>query len=676
MNAIQPIDRQHGFVQKVSFPLDLTILYDGAKWIGDEDGSPDGHTLSKVHGRETRFLTHRRVGELIASNDLRVRPRNLADAGIATKKAAETRDFECYTPEQKLHAEVKKKYVFAWEKGRGHNPSRKRSISAITQAKTETEAFANDAAAKLGIPAPKVKIVGLSTLYSWKAELAEAERSGILVDRRSEHSGNRSKRLSMKQERILDMALERWLTTNQKHAELIFEEIEADIRTNPEFQDLIGVPFPSMKTFLRRKDAIPQAQIDYARLGEEYFVHTYHSTGTGFEKPRPGMLLQIDGKILDVHTICGGLEEYKRLSRKQRKALKTVRVVVVAIICVATRAIVGFAVGLSESTKVTKKALRVAFSDKADLVRGAGAESDWPMRAAAGARIVSDNGSGTLEEFTAAAINLHSFHQKATLGQPWLRAHVERFFRTLAHRFFPIFTALAFGPKQTKPTAATIFTNMVPALFTRFIVDRYHRRTHSGIGLSPYAAWCIMSEASPPPPAMDPDRLSAIMGEEMEVPANPDGIEVAGLHYQSSELQAVVEHLGLGRDVTIKFDFENVGQISVRLPRGNCARSIRPLSRGRPALDQRTLHQWIEGCFRFRSGRGQRPTPRRIRGGCPYIAGGVAVRLGASEGHRRQDEGRTALPRGRFARAIHGAAGSHPPRFAGGRKGVGSARTY
>ena len=555
------------FVQTIAIDDDDIVHWRNEQWTAERHENDVGYWLQHIHGKGRELLTHREIAD--AGNEFRVHAGKNSKANLEREKLRKTRDFEDHMPTEKALARTKGRVVEFWQAARGGDgASRQQSLDALQGAYDRSMSEMVLRHVKHGDPVIKLPKPGLSTLYKWQAELRESNYSlRSLIDGRSQHSGNQTRRLTIAQERFVDEVI--WLCSNteQMPTTQAYDKVEFIYQADPK---LSKIPLPAVSTVYSRIAQMGKAVRDYLRLGKEAYQPIYKSTGVGLRNLRPAALLQVDAMMFDLHTIIGHLSDYKQLNRRQRRALATERIWVVVVIDTLTRCVLGFAFGLSESTAVARSAVRMAFSDKSELAKQAGCRSPYPMRAGYGARFLTDNGSAYMEEFTGSVVDSLCGHQKAPVGAPWLRGVIERFFRRLAQQFFTYFTGRVFGSAQERRTdkgpRATIFTQEIPQHFTRYVVDIYHPVCHRGLGISPFRMWVQACENSPPAAHMPDEKLSAIFGIHVDdVSLSSDGIEINGLQYHDEELQKLFEYLGPTGTVPVRYDEMDLGGISVRL---------------------------------------------------------------------------------------------------------------
>lgn len=574
MHAIVSAPDFADWVQVSSLSPSDTIIYENMRWTGKS--SKAGHDLTSGDARE--FFTH--TDWALKNRAGLIKVRHKANTGIALtlKKVSLIPDFANLRSKQQAVALFKTAFVRCWDVCRGGaGATREASKAAIGQA--YEEAYSQLRRSKVGaeIGIYRFKQPSLSSAFSWRKKLVDAEGSlRAVVDGRTIRSGNWREGLSKAGRTFVEMVMARKLVEDAPTISSVYSDEKRKWDADP---DRAGLPAPSLSSVYKAYSKLSHALRDYVRYGLEYLEKQYHATGAGLDAMRPGMLLQLDTMLFDVFVIMANVPDFQKLNRQQIRALQKERIVVAAVIDVVSRAIPGFAFGLNEDTRVVQKAARMAFSDKSELAKEAGCKSPYPMYASAGARFVTDHGPAHLEEFTAGLLNSGATHQKAPVGIPWLRAYIERFFRTLALQFFTYFSSRIFGPaenrRKDKRNTASIFLQDIPMAFTRWVVDVYHRRAHRTLGVSPFFMWVYMCEQAPPPPPMAEDELSAVFGRQFDVGLSPVGIQVNGCIYNDQELQRLYAYMGppdqaygsqKKAEITIRVDEDNIGYISVRLP--------------------------------------------------------------------------------------------------------------
>jgi len=208
--------------------------------------------------------------------------------------------------------------------------------------------------------------------------------------------------------------------------------------------------------------------------------------------------------------------------------------------------------------------------------------------------ISPDAGSSFIEEqFRACTADLKAVYENAPAGLSHLRGHIERLFGTMHTCLIPHFTGRTFcnvvdkGEYESE-NRASLFSSQLPEIFVRWVVDVYHHSEHAGLGgETPYHAWQRLTAqygVDAPPNA---HQRREIFGLDVERSLDQRGVRVAGIYYQSPEIQSLRGEVGDTR-VRVRFDPADVGHVSVWTGQAwQTVPSVRDIVRGI------TLDHWL-----------------------------------------------------------------------------------
>jgi len=435
--------------------------------------------------------------------------------------------------------------------------------------------------------------VCLKTVKNWDRKLRACNDDPSRLEDGRRRSGNRTERFLREQLALMQEAIVGFLHEGRPSVKSQFEVLEALFwRENKarKQQGLEKLKCPARTTFYERIDRINPFLRDCMRWGVEEAQKRHRSTGDGEKVFRPGSRGQIDGWSMELHTLLSDTPEWRKLTPKQIKKLKTVRLLVIVVMDVATRCITGIHLSLTEDAEAGVAALRFAMGPKDDVAKANGCRSTWPMHLAG--LLTGDTGAAWIDSwFTAVALDATGGIRRSVVGIPWLRGHIERFFKTMAGQLLGFFTGRAFGsiaergdyPAQER---ASVDFETIRTALVRYIVDVYHHSYHSELGMSPFAAWYAMGAKSPPPPALNAGRIAAIFGKRITRTLYGEGVVFLNQHYNSPQLQEAMSVIGVGKEVRVKVDTDDLGSIAVEVPFVESQDELGLMKLGRP-------HVWI-----------------------------------------------------------------------------------
>jgi putative transposase len=140
-------------------------------------------------------------------------------------------------------------------------------------------------------------------------------------------------------------------------------------------------------------------------------------------------------------------------------------------------------------------------------------------------------------------------------GVPRGRGRIERFFRTVNQLF--LCGLPGYIPDGHGPVEAVLTLPELEARLHAFLLDDYHRRTHSTTGCAPQARWEARGFLPQLPETLEAlDLLLLTVAKPRRV--HQDGIHFQGLRYLDTTLAAYV-----GEDVTIRYDPRDMAEIRV-----------------------------------------------------------------------------------------------------------------
>lgn len=348
-----------------------------------------------------------------------------------------------------------------------------------------------------------------------------------------------------------------------------YEALSTEIRRiNTARPDSAKLSIPAKGTFRKAVKAIPAFDIYAGRHGLDAAKRKFAVVGPGMESVRAFQRLIMDGHKTQLSTIAVRIDEWRGLSRDEKKKAERERLILHLSLCGASRCVTGIRFSKTENKETAKALLRMSVSDKSRYALAAGCKSNWPMTARPGS-VHTDTGSAWIStEFRGCVADLRCTLETAPVGLPQMRGHAERLFGTLDRGLLPNFTGRTFGSIDEKgdydPAAnASLFSERVGFAFVRYIVDKYHHTPHAALcGMTPYDKWLelVNRYGVLPPPGCD--EIRNIFGPRVERALDHRGVQVAGVHYQSAKLQEYRRKVGDAK-VAVKFDPENLGRISV-----------------------------------------------------------------------------------------------------------------
>jgi putative transposase len=319
----------------------------------------------------------------------------------------------------------------------------------------------------------------ISSIRRWQARCRFEADATALAPHFERKGGPGRRRMSPAVGRILDRAIDDYyLTAAQPSTPVAHNRFVADLeKENASRPSSEQLRIPSYSTFLRQLRQRSGYEVIAARNGAQEAEERYRSTGANPERYAFNECWEIDHTTLDLFVI------------DQQTGLTLGRPRLTVIIEFATRAVMGFDLDFSgASSQAALNTLNHAILPKNYLkakypeIRG-----EWPCFGLPSI-LKCDNGAEFHSaSFTSACFDLGIELQYCPVKQPWFKARVERFFRTLtedALRGLPGATGSHFynRPKAKDPAKdATISLNLLQRYLHTWIVDVYMSKRHGGL---------------------------------------------------------------------------------------------------------------------------------------------------------------------------------------------------
>jgi putative transposase len=240
---------------------------------------------------------------------------------------------------------------------------------------------------------------------------------------------------------------------------------------------------------------------------------------------------------------------------------------------VCTRCILGLYVGFEPASFLTvgyclKDALRpkTNLSEEYPEIR-----HSWEAHGVMTTLVVDNGAEFHSEALESACYTLGIDIEYCTRKSPWLKPHVERYFRSMnegiTHRtpgttFSNIFDKDEYDPEKH----AIVTLKTLRTILRKWVVDYYHQRTHSSLQTSPAAKWAASISPEDIPVPADPEALDAIIGRPESRVLTHAGLKVDGLRYGSTELNGIRRTFGPKLTVDVSVDESDLGSVVVIRP--------------------------------------------------------------------------------------------------------------
>ncbi|MFS4581102.1 hypothetical protein [Phaeobacter sp. C3_T13_0] len=327
---------------------------------------------------------------------------------------------------------------------------------------------------------------------------------------------------------------------------------------------------PSAVTIRRRLDLADPYYVYAKRHGTAAANARFTLFENGPDVILPLERVEMDENKLDVITLLTLAGIWDHLPPERQEKLESGRRWIYIAIDCATKCVLSLRLAENPNSDDAIRALRDIFRDKTPIAQAAGCESTWHHHGGVqtlvtdmGSAFVSDDFQGTLSSL---GITAHL----PPAGTPWLRGHIESFFRTLGHRLMPLLLGRTFfdtverGDYPSEQLACLCDDDLITILLT-YIVDIYHNEPHGSLnGETPNQAWERLTGEHGIMPVPDGLTMRKAFGRPLTRKLRGDGVLFAGLSYSCEALRDAYLHSPT-RDVEIRADLSDIGWIAVKV---------------------------------------------------------------------------------------------------------------
>jgi transposase InsO family protein len=231
-----------------------------------------------------------------------------------------------------------------------------------------------------------------------------------------------------------------------------------------------------------------------------------------------------------------------------------------------SRCIVGYVITFAPPSWVSvMDALRVAIMEKGEIE---GVHNEWPC-CGVPAVLITDNGrdfKSASMDGAAKALGFTLRHMKKR--KPWLKGKVERWFRSLEEDIIHTLPGTTFSKIESRKhyvseKMAILTIDEIDWIVMKWIVDVYHQKRHSKLGIAPVEAWRRGLKEIPLPYVPPEDLLIPMTGLIIPRSLSRGGIRYMGLRWDSEELCFLRGAPDTCVDVQIRLDPTDLSTIFV-----------------------------------------------------------------------------------------------------------------
>lgn len=428
---------------------------------------------------------------------------------------------------------------------------------------------------------------GPTTVRTWLNRFEACHRDPASLIDGYGRSGNRDARLRPEAATLMGEWVEKYQSNLKPSMSSLYRDMRSDFHAK-----LPGMSVPARNTFERAIRKLDPFHVLAAREGEEVARRKLYAVRDRVDVTRPLQRVEMDEQMIPLQAMLVERGQWDKLPDKLKAGITHARYWCSKIIDTWSRVVLGFVITPAPSAASALATLRMALQDKTALAAGLGCQSPWNMFGLP-ELIVTDSGSNfRSRQVRAAVLDLGIGIMIAPAGLPQMRGVVERSFRTDTQYFYSRFPGRTFqdvvekGEYASEDNIVVTITELAH-MMVRYFVDIYHNTPHAGLGGdTPLNRWNTGVErfgVLPPPP---PDIVRHIFATVVQCRVGNRGVRVAGLHYQSKELQNVRRSLG-GKPTLVRVDTDDLGHVSVRSGKGWIA-----VPCSTPGFDGISLDHW------------------------------------------------------------------------------------
>lgn len=381
-------------------------------------------------------------------------------------------------------------------------------------------------------------------------------------------SGNRDARLNPEAAAVMATYVDKFQSNLKPSMASLYRDMRTEFMSKHKHLSV-----PSRNSFERAIKKLDPFEVLAAREGEAAARRKLYAVRDRVDVTRPLQRVELDEQRIPLQAMLIERGKWDTLPAKLKAGISHDRLWCSKIIDVYSRVVLGFVITRSPSTDSALATVRMALEDKTALAASMGCISPWDMYGLP-ELIVTDSGSNfRSKKFRAAILDLGATIMIAPAGMPQMRGTIERSFRTDTDRFYSKFPGRTFkdvvekADYDSEDNIAVTVMELCKLMF-RYFVDIYHNTPHAGLGgNTPANVWRTGVErfgVLPPPPK---DVIRHIFCTVIECRVGNKGVRVAGLYYQSKELQMARRKIQ-DKYVLVRVDTDNLEVVSMQTPDG------------------------------------------------------------------------------------------------------------
>lgn len=417
------------------------------------------------------------------------------------------------------------------------------------------------------------QLPGSRTAFEWVRSYERAGYSALALIPETHRSGNRKPRWCHRAEALMNQVIELYADTQRPSKTKATADTLQLFRDENRRRSDAGAAeliVPSRESILRRLALADPYYVHAKRYGVAAANARFTLYETGPDVQQPLERVEMDENRLDVISVLTLTGIWDHLPRERQEQFEVGRRWLYVAIDCATRCILAMRLADTPNADDAVRALRDIFIDKTPIARAAGCEGRWHHHGGIVTLVTDQASAYTSDQFQGTVSSLGITAHLPPAGIPWLRGHIETFFRTYGHQLMPLLAGRTFfdtiqrGDYPSEQLACLCDDDLITVLLT-YVIDIYHNQPHGSLGgETPNQAWTRLVAKHGTLPLPDGMTLRKAFGRPLQRKLRGDGVLFAGLTYSCEALREAFLH-SPERSVEIRADLRDIGWIAVKV---------------------------------------------------------------------------------------------------------------
>ncbi|PRY74511.1 putative transposase [Yoonia maritima] len=426
---------------------------------------------------------------------------------------------------------------------------------------------------RAGTDLRKLKFPCSKSVFNWVRTYQDSGYDPLSLIPKRHRSGNHGLRWCHETEAWISRVIETYADTQRPTKIAAIDATIAAIKKENERRrktDEHPLHVPSVRAVRARLAQADPYYIHAKRYGIAAANKKFTLFETGVDVIAPMERVEMDECKLDIKSLLAATGILEHLAPERRVALEQGRRWICVAIDCATKSILALRISENPSADEAIRTLRDVYTDKTAIAQACDCESTWHQSGQIGLLAVDQGSAFASEAFQTAAKSLGIVLQFPPGGLPWLRGHIETFFRTLGHQLLPLLSGRTFfnpverGDYPSEQLACLSDDDLIQVLIT-FVVDIYHNQPHGSLGgETPGDCWDRLVAVEGTPFTPDGHVMRKAFGRRFERQLRGDGVLFARTGYSCDALREAFLH-SPERKVEICVDTRDLGWILVKV---------------------------------------------------------------------------------------------------------------